>query len=151
MHSFTTKSEHNIAQQNIAQQNKIHIHLVKKNKDILNNLYLWLKESGGLTGSKRLDMPALVIDDEADNASINIADSKNDVSMINRLIRQINGCFSTSTYIGYTATPFANIFIDPDSWDEACQDDLFPRHFIVGLEPPQNYVGPQRLSHKKEI
>ena len=125
------------------------VFVVKKNKDILNNLYLWLKESGGLTGSKRLDMPALVIDDEADNASINIAYSKNDVSMINRLIRQINGCFTKSTYIGYTATPFANIFIDPDSWDEACQDDLFPRHFIVGLEPPQNYVGPQRLFTQK--
>ena len=49
-----------------------------------------------------------------------------------------------SQRIGYTATPLPNIFIDPDSGMN-CKDDLFPRHFIVGLEPPQNYVGPQRL------
>ena len=103
-------------------------------------MVLWIKQAC---------IPALVIDDEADNASINIASSKNDVSKINGLIRQINGCFTKSTYIGYTATPFANIFIDPDSWDDACKDDLFPRHFIVGLEPPQNYVGPQRLFTQK--
>jgi len=53
--------------------------------------------------------------------------------------------FERSCYVGYTATPFANIFIDPDSEDEMLGEDLFPRHFIVSLDPPSNYFGPQKV------
>ena len=53
--------------------------------------------------------------------------------------------FSRSCYVGYTATPFANIFIDPDSTTEMVGDDLFPRDFIVTLDPPSNYFGPQKV------
>ena len=48
-------------------------------------------------------------------------------------------------YVGYTATPFANIFIDPDTEDEFGNQDLFPKHFIIGLDPPSNYFGPRRV------
>jgi hypothetical protein len=71
--------------------------------------------------------------------------SKDDVSKINEKIRSILDCFTRSTYIGYTATPFANIFIDPDSKDQMNRQDLFPRHFIVGLEPPSSYIGAQSI------
>ena len=44
-----------------------------------------------------------------------------------RLIRELLSLFHRSCYVGYTATPFANIFIDPDTDDEALKQDLFPR------------------------
>src|SRR6185312_1028255 len=53
--------------------------------------------------------------------------------------------FTHSSYIGFTATPFANVFIDPDTEDEMFGSDLFPRDFIYGLEPPTNYLGPQAV------
>ena len=53
--------------------------------------------------------------------------------------------FRRSCYVGYTATPFANIFIDPDQDDEMYNEDLFPRDFIIGLDAPSNYFGPTRV------
>ena len=63
--------------------------------------------------------------------------------MINKRIREILELFSNNSYIGYTATPFANIFIDPDSDDEMYGKDLFPRDFIVGLELLQIILVPK--------
>jgi hypothetical protein len=87
----------------------------------------------------------MIIDDEADNASINIKKGNDEVSKINGQIRQILDVFDRSCYVGYTATPFANIFIDPDSDDEMYGADLFPRDFIVSLDPPDNYFGASRI------
>jgi hypothetical protein len=67
------------------------------------------------------------------------------MSAINRRVRELLSSFDRSAYIGYTATPFANIFIPPDSRDINVDEDLFPRDFIVSLEPPSNYVGPTQL------
>jgi hypothetical protein len=53
--------------------------------------------------------------------------------------------FERRSYVGYTATPFANIFIDPDTNDEMLEDDLFPKHFIKTLDPPNTYVGASRV------
>ena len=66
-----------------------------------------------------------------------------DPAEINRRIRSLLAKFTHSSYVGFTATPFANVFIDPDTKDEMLDNDLFPRDFIYGLEPPSNYVGPQ--------
>ena len=85
-----------------------------------------------------------MIDDEADNASINTHEDPMRSTAINSLIKEILSQFERSTYIGYTATPFANIFIDPDSEDELKREDLFPRNFIKALEPPNNYCGAKR-------
>lgn len=129
-------------------QEKPVVFVIKKQKSILENLLTWLTSSAQTLGLDTLSLPALVIDDEADNASINIAYSKKDsssISTINRYIRKITNCFDVSTYIGYTATPFANIFIDPSSDDAVAKQDLFPKDFIVGLEPPSNYVSAQRI------
>ncbi len=115
------------------------IFVVKKNKSILTNLIKWL-EGTSMSGDK-LTMPILVIDDEADNASINTAEDPNDPGAINRLIRELLASSTRNTYVGYTATPFANIFIDPDSDHDLLKEDLFPRDFIVGLDAPSNYVG----------
>ncbi len=131
--------------------------VVKKNYKILKNLLQWLKSSSGIGESGKIELPVLLIDDEADNASINIAYNKDEISAINSAIRNVLDCFKISTYIGYTATPFANIFIDPDSADEMNRQDLFPRDFIVGLEPPSSYIGPMSIfldpenSHNKTL
>ena len=73
----------------------------------------------------------LLIDDEADNASINTNDPDDDPTAINGCIRKILKLFYQTTYIGITATPCANIFISPDSDDAMLGDDLFHRQSIA--------------------
>ena len=115
--------------------------MIKKNSSTLKNLLEWLKEHSGKGGAESIDEPMLLIDDEADNASINIGHGAGKVSRINGQIRDLLHLFRGSCYVGYTATPFANIFIDPDTDDQMRGEDLFPRSFIVSLEPPSNYFG----------
>ena len=121
------------------------VFVIKKNSNTLKNLIEWLKEHNAKRGTSSIGAPLLLIDDEADNASINIKKGKEDVSRINGQIRQLLDVFDRSCYVGYTATPFANIFIDPDSDDEMFGEDLFPRDFIVSLDPPDNYFGASRV------
>jgi hypothetical protein len=127
--------------------------VIKKNKSILENLILWLlgfadKDENG--EQKIFNVPLLLIDDEADNASVN-SGTELDVKTINRLIRTLLNLFNQNTFIGYTATPYANIFI-PSSWSEDLEtmvkdvrlkvgEDLFPRDFIINIPPPSNYIG----------
>lgn len=118
--------------------------VAKKNKKVLSNLATWLRTmNADQTG--HIDVPLLLIDDEADNASINTSANSNETTAINKAIRDLLALFRRSSYVGFTATPFANIFIDPTSSDEMFGDDLFPRDFIHLLEPPTNYVGMDRL------
>ena len=119
--------------------------IVKKNAHTLKNLTEWLMETSAREGKGLVNEPLLLIDDEADNASINIRYRKDEVSTINRQIRQLLNLFTRSAFVGYTATPFANIFIEPDTDDQMLQADLFPRHFIVCLEPPSNYFGAKKV------
>ncbi len=117
--------------------------VVKKNYRILQNLENWLRDyNAGQDG--QIATPLLLIDDEADNASVNTRGAE-DPTKINERIRALLKLFHRSTYVGFTATPFANIFIDPDSTAEMLGDDLFPSDFIYSLEPPTNYVGPEAL------
>jgi len=133
--------------------------VVKKHKSILQNLITWLSlqaEDDGKGGPKLIrNLPFLLIDDEADNGSINTKaiplDSDGnplpdyDVTAINGKIRELLRLFEKSSYVGYTATPFANIFIDPQESSEKYGDDLFPRNFIISLPPPSNYIGPAKV------
>ena len=117
------------------------IFITKKNKATLEALRSWVHEQNN---GKQVHDPLLLIDDEADSASVNTGDADR-VTAINKAIREILGYFSKSTYVGYTATPFANIFIDPDTDDEMLKEDLFPRDFIKALDPPSNYAGAERI------
>ena len=117
------------------------VFVIKKNTNTLRNLIDWLTEHNAKQGTSSISSPMLVIDDEADNASINIKKGQADVSRINGQIRQLLGLFDRSCYVGYTATPFANIFIDPDNENDMFGNDLFPKHFVVSLDPPDNYFG----------
>lgn len=121
------------------------VFVIKKNSSTLKNLLEWLREHSARGGGQSIDAPMLLVDDEADNASINIRHGKREASRINGQIRDLLGLFERSCYVGYTATPFANIFIDPDTDDEMLGGDLFPRNFIVSLDPPSNYFGPDRV------
>jgi hypothetical protein len=118
--------------------------VTKKNKAVLERLATWLRaRNADRRGS--IDLPMLLVDDEADNASINTKKDPNETTAINKAIRDLLGLFERSSYVGFTATPFANIFVDPSSTDEMLGDDLFPRDFIHVLRPPDNYVGMDRL------
>ena len=110
--------------------------VLKKNSKVLKNLNQWLS----VNTSKRIEAPLLLIDDEADNASIDTSGDNQETTAVNSSIRDILGMFVTSTYVAFTATPFANIFIDPEA-----DDDLYPRHFIYCLSSPDNYIGPQSM------
>jgi len=121
------------------------VFVIKKNASTLKYLLEWLREYSANRDGTKVDAPMLLVDDEADNASINIRYGREEVSTINGRIRDILQLFERSCYVGYTATPFANIFIDPDTDDEMLGADLFPRNFIVSLDPPTNYFGPARV------
>lgn len=118
------------------------IFVCKKNKAPLAKLRDWLIEQGH---GQVISSPLLLIDDEADNASINTSKDPKATTAINSVIREIMALFERRSYVGYTATPFANIFIDPDTNDEMLKDDLFPKHFIKTLDPPNTYVGASRV------
>ena len=126
----------------LAAHNEPIIFITKKNKAPLESLQKWLKEQ---SHGQKIDFPLLLIDDEADNASINTLKNPNATTAINGAIRQILDLFTRSSYVGYTATPFANIFIDPDSDQQMLSDDLFPRNFIKELDPPSTYAGAARI------
>lgn len=129
----------------IGQYNVPVVLVIKKNSSTLKNLLEWLKEHSVQQNTQMVSQPMLLIDDEADNASINTAYARDEVTRINSQIRELLSLFHRSCYVGYTATPFANIFIDPDTDDEALKQDLFPRHFIIGLDAPSNYFGAQKV------
>jgi hypothetical protein len=115
--------------------------VIKKNKTVLRNFSNWITHNHSLP----IHTPLLLIDDEADNASINVNDPDVNPTAINEQIRSILTKFTQSTYVGFTATPFANIFINPDNENLAFGDDLFPKDFIYSLNPPSNYISPSTL------
>lgn len=124
--------------------------VVKKNVSILDRLYKWLQKGVKTiekSGEVKLPWPLLFIDDEADNASINTKELTEEANptRTNELIRKILKSFARSSYVGITATPFANVFIDPDTEDKVVADDLFPKSFVYRLTPPSNYFGARML------
>ena len=123
------------------------VFVLKKNKSVLEKLETWLRLFNTNPSTGAIDSPLLLIDDEADNASVSTKPGE-DPTTINKFIRKILKLFSKASYVGFTATPFANIFIDPDSSQEMLGDDLFPRHFIYALEAPTNYIGAASLFPK---
>jgi hypothetical protein len=140
--------------------------VIKKNKSILENLIDWLASSSQartVDGFKKVfDVPTLIIDDEADSASVNTVSAKKskaealeEIKTINRYIRILINLFDKKTFIGYTATPYANLFI-PQEWNALKEDtikgnrylvgqDLFPRHFIINIRASDNYIGAAKI------
>ena len=119
--------------------------VIKKNVSTLTSLQRWLKELNTKGDGKISDVPMLMIDDEADNASINTNKEDLDPTRTNSMLRKILGMFDKSCYVGYTATPFANIFINPEAYDDEAREELFPRDFIYCLDAPTTYFGPEQV------
>ena len=134
--------------------------VVKKRVSILENLLAWVTSVRGVDdratpGGKIVrDVPMLVIDDEADNASANTNEYRNDDGTIdedadptktNLLIRRLLVSFEKSAYVGYTATPFANVFMHHEAKHKVAGPDLFPRSFIINLPAPSTYIGPEKV------
>jgi hypothetical protein len=118
--------------------------VIKKNKRILENLHTWLSDYNA-GDDDTIGTPMLIIDDEADSASINTNAADADPTAINNQIRELLKLFRRATYVGFTATPFANVFIDPNTDKAMLDEDLFPRDFIYSLEAPDNYIGPRAI------
>lgn len=121
------------------------VFIIKKQKNVLSKLKNWLVSLNADPSTGKIDIPMLMIDDEADNASINTSKSKEDPTTINKLIRELASIFTKSNYVGFTATPFANVFIDPETTEKMETQDLFPEDFIVALPTPSNYIGPNKI------
>lgn len=120
------------------------IFVVKKNSSILKRLNKWLT-TFNQNGQQKIRQSILVIDDEADNASVNTNKDEDSPTAINGQIRDLVSKFEKSSYVGFTATPFANIFIDPDSYDAMLEEDLFPKDYIYSLNAPSNYIGARNI------
>jgi hypothetical protein len=122
--------------------------VVKKNAKVLENLNNWIARRSAASRAAS----ALIIDDEADQASVDTKDQPlledgtfdedYEPKRVNGEIRKLLMKFDRRVYVGYTATPFANIFIHDDRRAEGFGDDLFPAAFIVQLTPPDDYFGP---------
>lgn len=116
------------------------IAVIKKNVKVMERLIKYIEKSDL---DCRKYMPLLIIDDEADQASIdtNAKDPDTEPSETNKKIRKLLGMFPKKAYVGYTATPFANVLIDMKSEKDTLGYDLYPRNFIVSLPEPQGYFG----------
>jgi len=124
--------------------------VIKKNVTTLTELHKWLKDLNAKGDGRISDVPMLLIDDEADNASINTNKEDLDPTRTNAMIRRILGLFAKSCYVGYTATPFANIFINPDAYADDVREELFPRDFIYCLDAPNTYFGAEKVFLNEE-
>ena len=149
------------AKMNISPEQRPWLFVVKKNKTVLERLLHWIRNRVANhidpeSGSKLVtNLPLLVIDDESDHGSVDTGedavdqngnpDLEHEPKTINRLIRSILHHFSRKAYVGYTATPFANIFIHDRAKTQEYGPDLFPASFITNLAAPSNYVGPGRV------
>ena len=119
------------------------IAVVKKHADILNKLTDWFDGTG--TGEAG---PLLLIDDEADDASIDTNEPGESPTAINAAIRLLLESVQQSSYVAYTATPYANVMIDPEDESEKHGDNLFPRDFIALLTAPPSYFGARKFLSK---
>ncbi|WP_055048094.1 Z1 domain-containing protein [Devosia sp. A16] len=91
-------------------------------------------------------LKVLLIDDECDQASVNSARGEFDMTRINEGIRRTLALLPAVSYVGYTATPFANVFINPFPYDnDQNLDDLYPRDFITALRRPTGYFGAREV------
>lgn len=103
-------------------------------------------DKGRSTSAKVLNqLKVLIIDDECDQASVNSASNDENMTRINEEIRKILRALPAVSYVGYTATPFANVFIDPYPRNNDELDDLYPEDFITALPRSENYFGAREV------
>ena len=113
------------------------VFVIKKNAGLIRNVadYIRRQAQGG-----RLDTPLVVIDDESDWGTPNTK-TDTDPAAVNKQIRRLLDSSRRSSYLGITATPFANIFIDHEAAKDDLGNDLFPADYIRVMSSPSNYQG----------
>jgi hypothetical protein len=167
----TNRTEKGDFNKTVANQFGIHpgglplLFVTKKLVSVLQHLNRWIGSCTNAEDPRDMrrfvrDVPLLVVDDEADLASVDTKsqpldangnpDLDYDPTRTNEQIRLLLRSFEKSAYVGYTATPFANIFIHDRGRTNKLGDDLFPRSFIVSIPPPSNYIGPARVFGLRE-
>lgn len=121
------------------------IAVVKKQSEVLRRLIDWLKCGNAILNR---ECPVLIIDDEADQASVNTGKSMelDELTRINDRIVELLSVFPRCGYVGYTATPFANVLTHP-----GYPENLYPRSFIFPLSPPPDYFGAERIHGRKKL
>ncbi|MCY3837264.1 MAG: Z1 domain-containing protein [Gammaproteobacteria bacterium] len=155
---FTTRVARNLG---ISPEQKPWLFVVKKNRTVLNRLLQWIRNHVADLHDRETErrvvtkLPLLMIDDEADHASVDTReqvvdedgrpDEDHQPTAINSLVRRVLHSFARSAYVGYTATPFANIFIHERGSTNNEGPDLFPAAFIANLATPSDYVGSARI------
>ena len=117
--------------------------VIKKNASRLNRLALWLES---IPEKIRERCPTIIIDDESVQATPNSKAAQKKVSRINELTNRIYELLPTATYVGYTATPFANVLMNPSD-----DQDLYPSDFIMALPRPAAYFGAERLFGREPL
>lgn len=127
--------------------NDVQLAVIKKNVSPLTELLNTIRQTPEILRDR---MPVLLIDDECDQAGVNATGSQYNMTAINRLIREIITALPRVQYVGYTATPFANILINPRT-PEGVMDDLYPEDFITALPLPQGYFGAESLFGREPI
>jgi hypothetical protein len=179
VHSFTSRKQNGDFNLSVANHIGVAVGgptpvvlVVKKNKSVLTNILKWSTSLNSVVDPSKdrtvvQNVPLLVIDDEADQASVDtngprfgqesdpdadgkMAADEYDPPVINGLVRELLDRFQQSAYVGYTATPFANIFIDPEVKHKRAGESLFPRSFIISLPAPSTYIGPTRVFGLKQ-
>lgn len=162
---ITTRADDGDFKRQVAKQFSINpgghplLFVIKKNNSVLKNLLNWVAWTANAAdeeGNRYVaEVPLLVVDDEADQGSIDTKrqeydetgqpDPDHNPTAINKSIRRLLHLFDQSAYVGYTATPFANIFVHEQNKTPSEGADLFPGSFIFSLPSPSNYVGPERV------
>lgn len=134
--------------------------VIKKNGSVLRRLHEFIDDA---PEDVRRTLPVLVIDDEADQASVDtrgtyqsedeaLSDEDYEApSVINGRIRDLLRKFQRKAYVAYTATPFANVLIPHDTFDPQVENDLYPKDFIVDLPKPTGYFGAEELFGRFDV
>lgn len=118
--------------------------VIKKNVSVLKSLLDWIKTHNQY-GENKIDGSVLMIDDEADYASVNTKAAGEDRSKTNAYIEELLNVFRFASYVGFTATPYANVFIDPETDEDMEKEGLFPKDYIYTLNAPTNYIGARNI------
>ncbi len=139
-----SKTESTSANKACGQPQGFSLAVIKKNAAVLRTFNSWLASAK----TEHLEKcPVLIIDDESDQASINTSkDPELNPSAINGAIRKIMSHFNVVSYVGYTATPFANMLVDAN-----VEDDLYPRDFFISLRKPTSYSGAEELFGSSDL
>lgn len=125
----------------LPEDKRVLLAVLKKNVSPLRQLQVAINRT---TKQNLRRLRVLLIDDECDEASVNSARGEFDITAINLHIRQILSVIPAVSYVGYTATPFANVLVNPYVTDGVL-DDLYPKNFITSLVRPDSYFGTERL------